>query len=322
MIKAGLAVSGSFCTFGAVLAAVDDLAAHGFDLTPVFSFNVSSLDTRFFKAADFEELIRQKTGKTPIKTIPEAEPIGTSAGLELMLVAPCTGNTLAKIAHGITDTPVTMAVKAQLGGESTAKKRPSRRAVHLLQRRPRRQRQKLGAALEHTQRVLRPLLAGRSGKETQLPHRGHEPHKRGVSCRPGRQTTPARAALNGRVPPWKADNSSPCCSERARGHMRGSAAPPRPATAWRLKIIHFSCCDAPAARRRHSRPQHDKCIACEKISLRPFHRIVCRIFVRYGCAKRRKGSLCAGHILSRSGMPDRSNTDRILRPPKFRRAIP
>ena len=105
MIKAGLAVSGSFCTFGAVLAAVDDLAAHGFDLTPVFSFNVSSLDTRFFKAADFEELIRQKTGKTPIKTIPEAEPIGTSAGLELMLVAPCTGNTLAKIAHGITDTP-------------------------------------------------------------------------------------------------------------------------------------------------------------------------------------------------------------------------
>ena len=114
MIKAGLAVTGSFCTFGAVLAAVDDLAAHGFDLTPVFSFNVSSLDTRFFKAADFEELIRQKTGKTPIKTIPEAEPIGTSAGLELMLVAPCTGNTLAKIAHGITDTPVTMAVKAQL----------------------------------------------------------------------------------------------------------------------------------------------------------------------------------------------------------------
>ena len=288
MIKAGLAVTGSFCTFGAVLAAVDDLAAHGFDLTPVFSFNVSSLDTRFFKAADFEELIRQKTGKTPIKTIPEAEPIGTSAGLELMLVAPCTGNTLAKIAHGITDTP------RHHGGESTAKKRPSRRAVHLLQRRPRRQREKPGTAAQHTQRVLCPILAGRPGKETQLSHRGHEPHKRGVSCRPGRQTTPARAALNGRAV---------ICAD-----------PPRPATAWRLKIIHFSCCDAPAARRRHSRPQHDKCIACEKIALRPFHRIACRIFVRYGCAKRRNGSLCAGHILSRSGMPDRSNTDRILRP--------
>ena len=114
MIKTGLAVTGSFCTFGSILAAIDDLVAHGFDLTPIFSFNVAKLDTRFFKAADFEEIIRQKTGKLPIKTITGAEPIGTSAGLELMLVAPCTGNTLAKIAHGITDTPVTMAVKAQL----------------------------------------------------------------------------------------------------------------------------------------------------------------------------------------------------------------
>lgn len=114
MIKLGLAVTGSFCTFSNLLTAVDDLVAHGFDVTPVFSFNTSKLDTRFYKAAEFEELIRQKTGKTPIKTIPEAEPIGTSKGLELMLVAPCTGNTLAKIAHGITDTPVTMAVKAHL----------------------------------------------------------------------------------------------------------------------------------------------------------------------------------------------------------------
>lgn len=288
MIKAGLAVTGSFCTFGAVLAAVDDLAAHGFDLTPVFSFNVSSLDTRFFKAADFEELIRQKTGKTPIKTIPEAEPIGTSAGLELMLVAPCTGNTLAKIAHGITDTPVTMAVKAQLRND-----RPVVLSIS--------SNDALGANAKNLGLLLNtrnvyfvPFSQDAPGKETQLSHRGHEPHKRGVSCRPGRQTTPARAALNGRAV---------ICAD-----------PPRPATAWRLKIIHFSCCDAPAARRRHSRPQHDKCIACEKIALRPFHRIACRIFVRYGCAKRRNGSLCAGHILSRSGMPDRSNTDRILRP--------
>ena len=65
MIKAGLAVSGSFCTFGAVLAAVDDLAAHGFDLTPVFSFNVSSLDTRFFKAADLRSSSDKKQAKHP-----------------------------------------------------------------------------------------------------------------------------------------------------------------------------------------------------------------------------------------------------------------
>lgn len=114
MPKIGLAVTGSFCTFKNLLTAVDDLLASGYDLTPIFSFNVSSLDTRFFKASDFEEAIRRKTGKTPIKTIVDAEPIGTAMGLELMLVAPCTGNTLAKIAHGITDTPVTMAVKAQL----------------------------------------------------------------------------------------------------------------------------------------------------------------------------------------------------------------
>ena len=114
MTKIGLAVTGSFCTFRNILLAVDDLVAHGFDVTPIFSFNTAKLDTRFYKAAEFEELIKQKTGKTPIKTIPEAEPIGTAKGLELVLVAPCTGNTLAKIAHGITDTPVTMAVKAQL----------------------------------------------------------------------------------------------------------------------------------------------------------------------------------------------------------------
>ena len=114
MKRIGLAVTGSFCTFSRLLAAVDDLTEHGYDLIPVFSFNVANLDTRFYAAKEFAELIRQKTGKDPIKTIENAEPIGTSLGLELMLVAPCTGNTLAKIAHGITDTPVTMAVKAQL----------------------------------------------------------------------------------------------------------------------------------------------------------------------------------------------------------------
>jgi len=114
MTKIGLCITGSFCTFKSILAAIDDLVANDFDVTQIFSFNVSSLDTRFYKQADFEELVIQKTGKQPIKTIVDAEPIGTSNGLELMLVAPCTGNTLAKIAHGITDTPVTMAVKAQL----------------------------------------------------------------------------------------------------------------------------------------------------------------------------------------------------------------
>ena len=114
MIRIGLGVTGSFCTFKNLLAAAEDLIARGYDITPVFSFNVASLDTRFFKAADFADEIARLTGKRPITSIVDAEPIGTSMGLELMLVAPCTGNTLSKIAHGITDTPVTMAVKAQL----------------------------------------------------------------------------------------------------------------------------------------------------------------------------------------------------------------
>ncbi|MDD4840018.1 MAG: dipicolinate synthase subunit B [Clostridia bacterium] len=114
MTKIGLAISGSFCTFSNLLIAIDDLVEKGFDITPIFSFNVANLDTRFFKAKDFRDIVEQKTGKTIIDTIVDAEPIGTKLGLDLLLIAPCTGNTLAKIAHGITDTPVTMAAKAQL----------------------------------------------------------------------------------------------------------------------------------------------------------------------------------------------------------------
>lgn len=113
MKKIGLCVTGSFCTFSNLLSAVDALVDAGYEIVPVFSYNVSTLDTRFFKQADFEKYIVEKTGKTPIKTIVEAETI-TKSGIELMLVAPCTGNTLAKIVNGITDTPTTMAVKATL----------------------------------------------------------------------------------------------------------------------------------------------------------------------------------------------------------------
>lgn len=116
MTKLGLCVTGSFCTLSKMLSTLDGIAADGFDITPIFSFNVATLDTRFFKQTDFEAEIVKRTGKTPITSIAEAEPLGTSRPLDVMLVAPCTGNTLAKIAHGITDTPVTMAVKAHLRG--------------------------------------------------------------------------------------------------------------------------------------------------------------------------------------------------------------
>ncbi len=114
MTKIGLCITGSFCTFSHILNVIDDLVSADYDVTPIFSYNVSDFDTRFFKQKEFENLIIEKTGKHPIKTIVDAEKIGAKSGLKLMLVAPCTGNTLAKLAHGITDTPVTMAVKACL----------------------------------------------------------------------------------------------------------------------------------------------------------------------------------------------------------------
>ncbi len=114
MTKIGLAITGSFCTFSHLINAIDDLIAADYDITPIFSYAVSSYDTRFYKQEDFERIIIEKCGKKPIKTIVDAEKIGTKSGLQAMLVAPCTGNTLAKLTNGITDTPTTMAIKACL----------------------------------------------------------------------------------------------------------------------------------------------------------------------------------------------------------------
>lgn len=113
-MKIGIAITGSFCTFGKVLPELEKLAEKGYDLVPVMSFNAASTDTRFYKAENFRNEIVRITGKEPVTTIADAEPMGTQQKVDLMIVAPCTGNTLAKIACGITDTPVTMAVKAHL----------------------------------------------------------------------------------------------------------------------------------------------------------------------------------------------------------------
>ena len=86
----------------------------GADLTPILSNNVATINSRFGRAEDIKKRIELITGKECIETIADAEPIGPKKELDLILVAPCTGNTLGKIANGITDTPVTMAVKAQL----------------------------------------------------------------------------------------------------------------------------------------------------------------------------------------------------------------
>ncbi len=115
-IKLGFAICGSFCTFSSVLKTMEELSKI-YDITPIMSKGASTTDTRFGKAEDFIERITEICGKPPILSIKEAEPIGPKALLDVMLIAPCTGNTLGKLANGITDTSVTMAAKAHLRNE-------------------------------------------------------------------------------------------------------------------------------------------------------------------------------------------------------------
>ncbi len=110
----GYALTGSFCTFDRTLTQMEYILSEGIDILPIMSFNASNIDTRFGKAADFIDVIEAMTGKRVIRTLEDAEPIGPKNLTDLMIVLPCTGNTLAKLAAGIYDTPVTLAVKSHL----------------------------------------------------------------------------------------------------------------------------------------------------------------------------------------------------------------
>jgi len=112
--KIGFAITGSFCTFSKVLAELEILAATGATIIPIMSPMAFSTDTRFGKALDFQTKIKKITGQNIIHTISEAEPIGPKNLLDALVIAPCTGNSIAKLANGITDTSVTMAAKATL----------------------------------------------------------------------------------------------------------------------------------------------------------------------------------------------------------------
>lgn len=113
-LNIGFAITGSFCTFKQILPYIEQLVHMENNVIPIFSYSVSDTDTRFYLAKEFKKDIIAITGKEPICTIVDAEPIGPKNLLDILLIAPCTGNTLAKINHAITDTPVLMAAKAQL----------------------------------------------------------------------------------------------------------------------------------------------------------------------------------------------------------------
>jgi dipicolinate synthase subunit B len=110
----GLALTGSFCTIDKVLPEMANLVLKGTDVTAILSENASTMDTRFGKADVLIEQLTKITGKEPIMSIADAEPVGPKKLFDCLVVAPCTGNTLAKLANAITDTPVLMACKSHM----------------------------------------------------------------------------------------------------------------------------------------------------------------------------------------------------------------
>ncbi len=113
-IVVGFCLCGSFCTFKKVVPQIKKLKESGYDVVPIMSETAYNTDTRFGKASDFISEIEEITGKKIIHTIPDAEPIGPKKLLDVLIIAPCTGNTIAKLACGICDTSATMAAKAHL----------------------------------------------------------------------------------------------------------------------------------------------------------------------------------------------------------------
>ncbi|MBE7031030.1 MAG: dipicolinate synthase subunit B [Ruminococcaceae bacterium] len=114
----GFALTGSFCTFASVLPEIAALSSAGAKVVPIMSETAYSTDTRFGTAAGFRDKIEEITGREIICTVAAAEPIGPKNLLDALIIAPCTGNTLGKLANGITDSSVTMAAKASLRNEN------------------------------------------------------------------------------------------------------------------------------------------------------------------------------------------------------------
>ena len=112
--KIGFAMCGSFCTFKKAMAAARAVKECGADIMPIMSETSYNTDTRFGTAEDFRNELKEITGKDIISNIKDAEPLGPKAMLDILVIIPCTGNTLAKLANGIADSSVTLAAKAHL----------------------------------------------------------------------------------------------------------------------------------------------------------------------------------------------------------------
>ena len=111
--RLGLALCGSYCTYEKLFAALPGLRER-YELIPIMSDTAAETDTRFGRASEHIRRLMELTGRRVVTTVAEAEPLGPKEPLDALLIAPCTGNTLAKLAQGITDSSVTMAAKAHL----------------------------------------------------------------------------------------------------------------------------------------------------------------------------------------------------------------
>lgn len=112
--KVGFVLTGSFCTFKNTILQIENIMKEDAEVVPIMSNHAYELDTKFGTASDFINQIENITKKKIIHTIQDAEPIGPKNMTDIMIVAPATGNTMAKVAAGITDTPATMAIKSHL----------------------------------------------------------------------------------------------------------------------------------------------------------------------------------------------------------------
>lgn len=112
--KVGIALTGSFCTFDKIFIELKKLVEAGADVYTIFSNASQQITSRFGNPEEFMKKAEEITGRKPIVTIEGAEPIGPKGYLDILVIFPCTGNTIAKLANGITDTPVLMSAKAHL----------------------------------------------------------------------------------------------------------------------------------------------------------------------------------------------------------------
>ena len=113
-IKIGFILTGSFCTFSKVIPKIKELVNQGASVLPIMSYNAYNMDTKFGRASDYIKEIEEITQNKIIHTIQDAEPIGPKKLTDVMVIAPASGNTIAKLSNDIIDTPATMAAKSHL----------------------------------------------------------------------------------------------------------------------------------------------------------------------------------------------------------------